>query len=67
MPLEPICTSTKSRTTRSAAINAIWPHFSGNITSRRPQVLDVQVGITESFLIHTPETKQADDDHNGVL
>ena len=55
-----IYTSTKSRTTRSAAFIAIWPHLSGILTSRHPQVQDVRVGIIENFLIHTPEIKQAD-------
>ena len=55
-----IYTSTKSRITRSAAFIAIWPHLSGILTSRRPQVQDVRVGIIENFLIHTPEIKQAD-------
>ena len=50
-----IYTFTKSRTSRSAAFIAIWPHISRIFTSKRPQVQDVRVRIIENFLIHTPE------------
>ena len=65
--LEQICTSTKSRTTRSAVIIAIWPHLSGILTSTRPQVQDIRVGVIENFFIHTPKLKQRNADNNVIL
>ena len=64
--LEQIYTSTKSRTTRSAVIIAIWPHLSGILTSMRPQVQDIRVGVT-NFFVHTPKLKQRNADDNVIL
>ena len=65
--LEQIYTSTKSRTTRSAVIIAIWPHLSGILTSTRPQVQDIRVGVIEIFFVHTPKLKQRNADDNVIL
>ena len=57
----------KSRTTRSAVIIAIWPHLSRILTSMRPQVQDIRVGVIENFFVHTPELKQRNADNNVIL
>lgn len=49
-----ICT--KSRSARSSAIIAIWPHLSGILTTKE----HVWVGIIEYFLLHSPSIEQND-------
>lgn len=45
--------SCKSRTSRSAAIIAVWPSLSG-ILKRAPIKDDIRVGVIQSFILHTP-------------
>ena len=67
LSLKQIYTSTKSRTTRSSAIIALWPYLSGILTSRRPTMEDIRVGIIEKFLLHTPEIKQTNGDNSRII
>lgn len=53
-------TSSKSRSTRSATIAAIWPSPSSILDSRSPFGDDVRVGVIQYFLLHTPVLKSLD-------
>ena len=55
---EQIYTSSKSRTSRSSVVIAVWPH-SSSILSSNPTMNDVQVGTIEYILLHTPTIKIA--------
>ena len=57
---EQMYTSLKSRSSRSSAIIAVWPHLSGIVTSNT-SMEDVRVGIIEHFLLHTPTLKAETD------
>ena len=55
-------TSSKSRSTRSATVAAIWPSPSGILDSRSPSGDDIRVGVIQYFLLHTPVLKSPDKD-----
>lgn len=46
--------SSKSRSTRSSSILAVWPTPSGILTSRTPSSEDIRIGSIQYFLLHTP-------------
>ena len=51
---EQMYTSLRSRKSCSSAIVDFWPHLSGILTSRRPSMDDVRVGVVECFMLHIP-------------
>ena len=53
--------SSKSRTSKSAAVIAAWPSPCGILTERIPTADDVRVGIIEFFFLHKPTINEADD------
>ena len=61
---EQIYTSLKSRSSKSSAIIAVWPHLSGIVTSNC-NVENVRVGSIEHFILHTPTLKVETDGHQG--
>ena len=59
--LQSYFSSSKSRTSRSAAVLAARPSPCGILTGRRPTANDVRVGTIEFFISHKPTINEADD------
>ena len=56
--IDQIYTSSRSRTSRSSVVIAVWSHLS-SILSSNPTMNYVRVGTIEYFLLHTPVIKIA--------
>ena len=54
---EQIYTCTRSRTTRSSAIVAIWPHLSGILPASLSCIDNITAGVVQYFMIHSPAIK----------